>query len=70
MTKPLTRPRKPTGGAQIPGPGKRLGRPPVGERVTVRLPADLIASLDAHRGAATRSEAIRALVIRGLRGRR
>jgi hypothetical protein len=43
---------------------KPVGRPPVGERVAVRLPADLLGAIDRHASLAglSRAAAIRALL--------
>lgn len=40
------------------------GRPPIGERVEVRLPADMLAAIDQHaaNNGMTRAEAIRDLL--------
>lgn len=43
-------------------PGRGRGRPPIGARVTVRLPPDVIAALDraANDAGVTRAEIVRA----------
>lgn len=61
---------KPNGGFPTPYTRgmRRVGRPPIGDRVTVRLPADLLNELDRRaRGAGlSRAEAIRLLLDRAL----
>ncbi|WP_420794310.1 CopG family ribbon-helix-helix protein [Sphingosinicella microcystinivorans] len=54
--------------ASISAHQKSRGRPATGRdpSISVRLPAELLAKLDVQRGDATRSEAIRRLVEKGL----
>jgi len=60
----VTAQRGERGPASQPVPARGRGRPPIGERVEVRLPADMLAAIDQHAASnsMTRAEAIRDLL--------